>query len=56
MIATPGRILDLMKQSIAKMDKCSVLVLDEVRLAYILLEINMLNSCEGELSLSFYDQ
>lgn len=28
-IATPGRILDLMKQSIAKMDKCSVLVLDE---------------------------
>ncbi|XP_063959494.1 ATP-dependent RNA helicase cgh-1-like [Lytechinus pictus] len=28
-IATPGRILDLMKQSIAKMDKCSVMVLDE---------------------------
>ncbi|XP_072166334.1 ATP-dependent RNA helicase cgh-1-like [Diadema setosum] len=28
-IATPGRILDLMKQSIAKMDKCSALVLDE---------------------------
>ncbi|XP_033100157.1 ATP-dependent RNA helicase cgh-1-like [Anneissia japonica] len=28
-IATPGRILDLMRKNIAKMDKCGVLVLDE---------------------------
>lgn len=28
-IATPGRILDLMEKKIAVMDKCKVLVLDE---------------------------
>lgn len=30
MIATPGRILDLMEKKIAVMDRCKVLVLDEV--------------------------
>lgn len=29
-IATPGRVLDLMEKKIAVMDKCKVLVLDEV--------------------------
>ena len=29
MIATPGRVLDLMEKKIAVMDKCKVLVLDE---------------------------
>ena len=28
-IATPGRILDLMEKKVAKMDKCKVLVMDE---------------------------
>ena len=30
-IATPGRVLDLMEKKIAVMDRCKVLVLDEVR-------------------------
>lgn len=29
-IATPGRILDLMEKKVAVMDKCKMLVLDEV--------------------------
>lgn len=29
-IATPGRILDLMEKKVAKMDRCKMLVLDEV--------------------------
>lgn len=29
-IATPGRILDLLDKSIAKVDHCRILVLDEV--------------------------
>lgn len=29
-IATPGRILDLLDKSIAKVDHCKILVLDEV--------------------------
>lgn len=29
-IATPGRILDLMEKKVAIMDKCRMLVLDEV--------------------------
>jgi ATP-dependent RNA helicase DDX6/DHH1 len=29
-VATPGRILDLASKNIAKLDKCSILVLDEV--------------------------
>jgi ATP-dependent RNA helicase DDX6/DHH1 len=29
-IATPGRVLDLMEKKIAVMDRCKVLVLDEV--------------------------
>lgn len=29
-IATPGRILDLMDKNVANMDNCRVLVLDEV--------------------------
>lgn len=28
-IATPGRILDLMEKKVAKMDKCKILVMDE---------------------------
>ena len=28
-IATPGRILDLMEKNVAKVDKCKMLVLDE---------------------------
>lgn len=28
-IATPGRILDLMDKQVAKMDQCRILVLDE---------------------------
>lgn len=31
-IATPGRILDLLDKSIAKVDHCRILVLDEVLL------------------------
>ena len=30
-IATPGRILDLMNKSLVKTDSCNMLVLDEVR-------------------------
>ena len=30
-IATPGRILDLMRKGVAKMDCCQMLVMDEVR-------------------------
>jgi hypothetical protein len=29
-IATPGRILDLMEKKVANMDNCKILVLDEV--------------------------
>lgn len=29
-IATPGRILDLMRKGVAKMDCCQMLVMDEV--------------------------
>lgn len=32
-IATPGRILDLMKKGVAKMDKAQMMVMDEVGLA-----------------------
>lgn len=32
-IATPGRILDLMDKQVANMDHCKILVLDEVRAA-----------------------
>lgn len=30
-IATPGRILDLIKKGVAKMDKAQMIVMDEVR-------------------------
>lgn len=30
-IATPGRILDLMKKGVAKVDKAQMIVMDEVR-------------------------
>ena len=30
-VATPGRILDLMKKRIADMSRCEMLVMDEVR-------------------------
>ena len=30
-VATPGRILDLMRKTVAKVDKCGMLILDEVR-------------------------
>lgn len=30
-VATPGRILDLARKGVAKLDKCSVCVMDEVR-------------------------
>ena len=33
-IATPGRILDLMNKKVAKMDRCSMLVMDEVRIFF----------------------
>ena len=29
-VATPGRILDLMKKGVADMSKCQILVMDEV--------------------------
>lgn len=29
-VATPGRILDLMKKGVAKMDNCQMLIMDEV--------------------------
>ena len=29
-VATPGRILDLVKKGIAKVDQCNMIVLDEV--------------------------
>ena len=32
-VATPGRILDLMKKNIADMSRCEMLVMDEVRLS-----------------------
>jgi ATP-dependent RNA helicase DDX6/DHH1 len=32
-VATPGRILDLSQKGVAKLDKCSVCVMDEVRWA-----------------------
>lgn len=30
-IATPGRILDLMKKGVAKVDKVQIMVMDEVK-------------------------
>lgn len=33
-IATPGRILDLMEKKVAVMDKCKMLVLDEVSIFF----------------------
>ncbi len=33
-IATPGRILDLIKKGIAKVDKVQMMVMDEVSIAY----------------------
>ncbi len=33
-IATPGRILDLMKKGIAKVDKVQMMVMDEVSIAH----------------------
>jgi len=35
-IATPGRILDLLDKSIAKVDHCRILVLDEVNLHFLI--------------------
>jgi len=32
-VATPGRILDLAQKGVAKLDKCAVCVMDEVRIA-----------------------
>lgn len=32
MVATPGRILDLASKEVAKLNKCTMLVMDEVRL------------------------
>lgn len=32
-IATPGRILDLIKKGVAKVDKTQMMVMDEVRFA-----------------------
>jgi len=29
-VATPGRLLDLAEKKVAKLDKCSMLVMDEV--------------------------
>lgn len=34
-IATPGRILDLIKKGVAKVDKTQMMVMDEVGLALI---------------------
>jgi len=34
-IATPGRILDLMEKRVANVDKCKILVLDEVIFHFI---------------------
>lgn len=33
-IATPGRILDLMEKRVAQMDRCNMLILDEVSLVF----------------------
>lgn len=35
-IATPGRILDLMRKGIAKMDRTQIVVMDEVCFAQLL--------------------
>lgn len=35
-IATPGRILDLMNKNLVKTDHCAILVLDEVRTRAVL--------------------
>lgn len=32
-VATPGRILDLMNKELVKTDNCKILVLDEVRVS-----------------------
>lgn len=34
-IATPGRILDLIKKGVAKVDKAQMMVMDEVSLALL---------------------
>lgn len=36
-IATPGRILDLLKKGVAKMDKTQMMVMDEVSVALFLM-------------------
>ena len=36
-VATPGRILDLMNKGLADMTKCQILVMDEVSISYNML-------------------
>lgn len=44
-IATPGRILDLIKKGIAKMDKAQMIVMDEVGFAQFVYIFFFYNSC-----------
>lgn len=37
-IATPGRILDLIKKGVAKVDKVQMMVMDEVNMSKVILE------------------
>lgn len=39
-VATPGRILDLMKKKIADMSDCQMLVMDEVNLSFLSIVYN----------------
>jgi ATP-dependent RNA helicase DDX6/DHH1 len=38
-VATPGRILDLMRKNLADMSKCQMLVMDEVSIEFELLYV-----------------
>ena len=39
-VATPGRILDLMNKNLVKISKCGILVLDEVRFSQVYINNN----------------
>lgn len=47
-IATPGRILDLMEKKVAVMDKCKMLVLDEVKFLSMHLHVMYCNGKKNE--------
>lgn len=54
MIATPGRILDLIKKGVAKVDKTQMMVMDEVGVD-VLINFSILTICSIYLEPSAFD-